>query len=103
MQGKEEVFTFLETVLSEVCDLFPFEYLHIGGDECPKVRWRSCPQCQARMKEEGLANENELQTWFISRIAKFLKTKGKKIVGWDEILEGGVPENATVMSWRVMI
>ncbi|GMH38456.1 hypothetical protein BSKO_06340 [Bryopsis sp. KO-2023] len=101
--GKEEVFKFLEIVMSEVCDLFPFEYFHIGGDECPKLRWRSCEKCQSRIKEQGLSGESELQSWFISRASKFLKSRGKKIIGWDEILEGGIPDEATVMSWRGML
>jgi hexosaminidase len=98
--GKEETFEFLENVLSEVVDLFPFEFFHIGGDECPKVRWEECADCQARMKAEGLENEHELQSWFIRRIEKFLDTKDRRLVGWDEILEGGLPPKATVMSWR---
>ncbi|TRZ41568.1 beta-N-acetylhexosaminidase [Robertkochia solimangrovi] len=100
--GKEETFTFLETVLDEVVELFPSEYIHIGGDECPKGNWKRCPLCQQRMKEEGLADEHELQSYFVQRIEKYLNTKGKKIIGWDEILEGGLAPNATVMSWRGM-
>jgi len=98
--GKEETFHFLEDVLSEVVDLFPFQYLHIGGDECPKVRWKACPDCQRRIREEGLKDERELQSYFIRRIEKFLETKNRRLVGWDEILEGGLPPAATVMSWR---
>ncbi|HPR33372.1 MAG TPA: beta-N-acetylhexosaminidase [Prolixibacteraceae bacterium] len=98
--GKESTFEFLENVLSEVADLFPGEYIHIGGDECPKEHWKKCPHCQARMKKEGLADEHELQSYFVQRIEKFLNAKGKKIIGWDEILEGGLAPNATVMSWR---
>jgi len=98
--GNEQVFTFLEDVLSEVIELFPGPYIHIGGDECPKIRWESCPRCQARMKEEGLKDENELQSYFIRRIEKFLLSKGRKLLGWDEILEGGLAPEATVMSWR---
>ena len=98
--GKEETFAFVEDVLSEVVDLFPFEYLHIGGDECPKTRWETCADCQARIKKEGLKDEHELQSYFIQRIEKFLKTKHRRIVGWDEILEGGLAPEATVMSWR---
>jgi len=98
--GKEETFEFLENVLSEVVELFPFEYFHIGGDESPKIRWENCPDCQKRIKEEGLANEHELQSWFIRRIEKFLQTKNRRLVGWDEILEGGLAPEATVMSWR---
>ena len=97
---KEETFRFLEDVLSEVCELFPSKYIHIGGDECPKVRWKNCADCQALMKKEGLKDEHELQSYFISRIEKFLNSKGKQIIGWDEILEGGLAPNAAVMSWR---
>ncbi len=98
--GKENVFTFLENVLDEVLDLFPSEYIHIGGDEAPKTRWKKCPDCQARIKAEGLKDENELQRYFITRIEKYLNSKGRKIIGWDEILEGGLAPNAAVMSWR---
>jgi len=98
--GKDSTFEFLENVLSEVADLFPGEYIHIGGDECPKEHWEKCARCQERIKKEGLANEQELQSYFIRRIEKFLESKGKKIIGWDEILEGGLAGNATVMSWR---
>lgn len=98
--GNEAVFTFLENVLTEVMDLFPGEYIHIGGDECPKVRWEACPKCQARMRQEGLEDEHELQSYFIRRIEKFLNAKGRRLIGWDEILEGGLAPNATVMSWR---
>jgi len=98
--GKEETFKFLEDVISEVMPLFPGEYFHIGGDECPKTQWEKCPYCQARMKKEGLKNEHELQSYFVQRIEKFLNAHGKKMIGWDEILEGGLAPNATVMSWR---
>jgi hexosaminidase len=98
--GKEETFTFLENVLSEVMELFPGEIIHIGGDECPKIRWEKCTDCQKRINEEGLNNEQELQSYFIKRIEKFVNSHGKKIIGWDEILEGGLAENALVMSWR---
>jgi hexosaminidase len=98
--GKEETFNFLEDVLTEVIDLFPSGYIHIGGDECPKVRWEKCPFCQKRIKEEGLKDENELQSYFIQRIEKFVLSKGRRIIGWDEILEGGLAPEATVMSWR---
>ncbi len=97
---REETFRFLYDVLDEVAELFPGEYIHIGGDECPKTRWKSCSTCQNRMKEEGLKDEHELQSWFIQRIERYLNGKGKKIIGWDEILEGGLAPNATVMSWR---
>jgi hexosaminidase len=98
--GKEETFNFLQDVLTEVIDLFPGTYIHIGGDECPKTRWEKCPLCQKRIKEEGLKDEHELQSYFIQRIEKFLISKGRKIIGWDEILEGGLAPEATVMSWR---
>lgn len=98
--GKEETFEFLEGVLTEVAELFPYEYIHIGGDECPKERWKECPQCQKRMADNGLSTEEELQSYFVRRIENFLSSKGKKIIGWDEILEGGIAENAAVMSWR---
>ncbi len=98
--GKEETFEFLQNILSEVVELFPGEYLHVGGDECPKKRWEKCPLCQKRMKENNLKDEMELQSYFIKRMEKFVASKGKKLIGWDEILEGGLPERATVMSWR---
>lgn len=97
---KEETFEFLQNVFSEICDLFPGPYIHIGGDECPKVRWKSCAHCQALMKKEGLKSESEMQSYFIRRIGTFLHSKGKKLIGWDEILEGGLVSDATVMSWR---
>jgi hexosaminidase len=97
---REETFEFLYNVLDEVCELFPGEYIHIGGDECPKTRWKTCNDCQNRIKEEGLKDEHELQSWFIRRIERYLNQKGKKMIGWDEILEGGLAPNATVMSWR---
>lgn len=97
---KEETFTFLENILSEVIALFPSNYIHIGGDESPKVRWRVCPNCQKRIKGENLKDEHELQSYFIQRIEKFVNSKGRKIIGWDEILEGGLAPNAAVMSWR---
>ena len=98
--GNEEVFEFLENVLLEVMELFPSEYIHIGGDEVPKTRWEDCPKCQARIRKEGLANEYELQSYFIERMENFLHERGRKLIGWDEILEGGLPPRATVMSWR---
>jgi len=98
--GKEQMFNFLQDVLIEVIDLFPGKYIHIGGDECPKTRWEKCPLCQKRMKEEGLKDEHELQSYFIQRMEKFLSSKGRNIIGWDEILEGGLAPEATVMSWR---
>jgi hexosaminidase len=98
--GNENTFEFLEDVLAEVCDLFPGPFIHIGGDECPKNRWKLCPKCQARLLKEQLADENELQSYLIRRIERYLNSKGKRLVGWDEILEGGLAPNATVMSWR---
>ncbi len=99
--GNEETFTFLEAVIDEVCELFPNSpYIHIGGDECPKTAWEKCPKCQQRIKDEGLADEHELQSYFIQRMEKYINSKGKRIIGWDEILEGGLAPNATVMSWR---
>ncbi len=98
--GKEITFDFNQDVLTEVIALFPFKYLHIGGDECPKVRWEQCPDCQKRMKAEGLKDEMQLQSWFIKRIEKFLIANNRSLVGWDEILEGGLAPEATVMSWR---
>lgn len=100
--GKEETFAFLEDVLSEVIALFPFDYLHIGGDEVPRDRWQACPRCQARIKAEELADEAELQSWFIRRIEKYLSARGRRLIGWDEILDGGLAPGATVQSWRGM-
>ena len=104
--GKEEVFKFLEDVIDELVALFPSEYFHIGGDECPKASWKQCPLCQKRITQEGLRGdkkhspEERLQSYVVRRIEKYLATKGKKIIGWDEILEGGVDPTATIMSWR---
>lgn len=100
--GKESTYAFMDKVLTEVADLFPFEYIHIGGDECYKGFWEKCPDCQKKMKENGLKDVNELQSYFIRRMEKILQAKGKKLMGWDEILEGGLAPNATVMSWRGM-
>jgi hexosaminidase len=97
---REETFTFLEDVLTEVMALFPGQYIHIGGDECPKTQWKESRFCQDLIKKLGLKDENELQSYFIRRIDKFVTSKGKKILGWDEILEGGISPNAMVMSWR---
>ncbi|RYU92969.1 glycoside hydrolase family 20 protein [Emticicia agri] len=96
----ETTFRFLEDVLTEVIALFPGDYVHIGGDECPKTAWKQSAFCQALMKKEGLKDEDELQSYFIKHFDKFLTSKGKKIIGWDEILEGGISPNATIMSWR---
>ncbi len=98
--GREETFELLAGVLEEVAELFPYEYIHIGGDECPKVRWETCPLCQKRIADNNLKDEHELQSYFVKRMEAFLVTKGKKIIGWDEILEGGIAGNAAVMSWR---
>lgn len=98
--GNDSTFVFLQNVLDEVCELFPGTYIHIGGDEAPKFRWENCDKCQARIKDEKLKDEAQLQTYFIERIAAYLETKGKKIIGWDEILEGGIPSSAAIQSWR---
>ncbi|SDS54396.1 hexosaminidase [Formosa sp. Hel1_31_208] len=98
--SKDETFSFLEDVLDEVVTLFPSEYIHIGGDEAPKTKWKNCTQCQNRIKTENLKDEHELQNYFITRIENYLNSQGKQIIGWDEILEGGLAPNATVMSWR---
>ena len=96
---KEETFKFLEDVFDEVIELFPSELIHIGGDECPKASWKQCPHCQALIKKLGLKDEYELQSWFIQRMEKYINSKGRQIIGWDEILEGGLAPNARVMSW----
>ncbi len=98
--GKEETFVFLENVLDEVIPLFPAPYLHIGGDEVPKDRWEACDSCQALMKREGLADEHELQSWFVRRMQRYLKGKGRTLIGWDEILEGGADRDAVIEVWR---
>ena len=104
--GREETMKFCEDILEEVCELFPAEYVHIGGDECPKVRWETCPHCQAKIAELGLKDDDKyqaehyLQGYVTTRMEKFLAEKGKKLIGWDEILEGEIAPNATVMSWR---
>jgi hexosaminidase len=100
--GEEKVFEFLQDVLSEVVELFPAPYIHIGGDECPKDRWKQCPKCQVRIKTEGLKDEHELQSYFVKRIEEFLLSKNRRLIGWDEILEGGLAPFATVQSWRGM-
>lgn len=96
---KEETFKFLEDVFDEVIDLFPSVLIHIGGDECPKTSWKQCPHCQALIKKLGLKDEFELQSWFIQRMEKYINSKGRQIIGWDEILQGGLAPNAKVMSW----
>lgn len=106
--GNDKTLTFIEDVLNEIIDIFPSEYIHVGGDECPKVRWEKCPKCQARIKAEGIKGDKKhsaeeyLQSYVISRMEKFVESKGRHIIGWDEILEGGLAPNATVMSWRGM-
>ena len=100
--GNDSVFTFMEDVLGEVIELFPSSFIHIGGDEAPKTRWENCPKCQKRMLEENLKDEHELQSYFIKRIEKYLNSRGKTLIGWDEILEGGLAKNAVVQSWRGM-
>lgn len=106
--GNEKSMQFLEDVLSEVIELFPSQMIHVGGDECPKVRWKDCPKCQARIKAEGIKGDKKhsaeeyLQSYVIQRMEKFVESKGRNIIGWDEILEGGLAPNATVMSWRGM-
>jgi hexosaminidase len=100
--GNDTTFAFLKTVLDEVCELFPSSYIHIGGDEAPKTNWKNCTRCKNRIRTAGLANEHELQSYFIQRVSQYLGEKGKKIIGWDEILEGGLPDGAIVQSWRGM-
>jgi hexosaminidase len=98
--GSEKTFQFIEQVIDEVSGLFPGPFFHIGGDECPKLRWSNCKRCQDRIAANGLKNEQELQSYFIKRVEQMLNARGKRLVGWDEILEGGLPPKATVMSWR---
>src|SRR5688572_9357401 len=98
--GKEETFKFLQDVIDEVAALFPAKYIHVGGDECPKSNWKRCPNCQKRLKDNNLKDEHELQSYFIQRMEKYINAKGKTLIGWDEILEGGLAPNAVVMSWR---
>lgn len=98
--GNEQTYQFVEDVLDELIDLFPSEIIHIGGDEAPKTRWHECLKCQAKIKSENLKDEHELQSYFIKRIGSYLQTKGKKMLGWDEIMEGGIAPNAMIMSWR---
>ena len=104
--GNPETMTFLKTVMGELCDVFPSKFIHIGGDECPKDRWKNCPKCQAKAKELGLKDdgkhsvENQLQTWINHEMEKFLSERGRDMIGWDEVLEGGLTDNGIVMSWR---
>ncbi len=98
--GRESTFEFVEGVLAEIVDLFPSKYVHIGGDEAPKGRWQACPECQKRIKDEGLKDENELQSYFMHRVENFLAKHGRSVIGWDEILDGGISKTATIMAWR---
>ncbi len=98
--GKESTFEFLQNVLAEVIELFPSEYIHVGGDECPKQSWKVCPACQQRIRDEHLKDEHELQSYFVLRMEKWLNEHGRRLIGWDEILEGGISQSATIMSWR---
>ena len=98
--GRESTFEFVEGVLDEILELFPSKYIHVGGDECPKHRWKECPDCQRRIQEEGLKDEFELQSYFIHRVEKYLAKHGRHLIGWDEILEGGISKTATIMAWR---
>ena len=104
--GKEAMFSFLEDVFTELMDIFPSEYIHIGGDECPKTEWEKCPACQARIKQLGIKADGQhsaeqfLQSYVTARVQKFLNDHGRRIIGWDEVLEGELAEGATVMSWR---
>jgi hexosaminidase len=100
--GNDGTFRFLEGILEEVLELFPSPWIHIGGDEADKKEWRACPKCQERIRREGLRDENELQSWFVKRIECFLNAMGRRLIGWDEILEGGLAPRAAVMSWRGM-
>ena len=98
--GKESTFEFVEGVLEEVVKLFPSQYIHLGGDECPRDRWKECPHCQKRIQEEDLKDENELQSYFMHRVEKFLAKHNRKIIGWDEIIYGGINKSATIMLWN---
>ncbi|OHT04179.1 N-acetyl-beta-hexosaminidase [Tritrichomonas foetus] len=98
--GNDLTFTILQGVLDEVMELFDSEYIHTGGDECVKTRWQSCPKCQKRMKDQGLSTYDQLQSWFVQQMANYLESKGRHLIGWDEILEGGLASGAAVMSWR---
>ena len=98
--GNDAVFPLLEDILDEVIALFPSAYIHCGGDEAPKTRWNACPKCQKRIKDLGLKDSHQLQSWFVKHFANYLESKGRHLIGWDEILEGGLPKGAAVMSWR---
>lgn len=97
--GNDECILFIKSILDEVIRLFPGDYIHLGGDECTKTRWKKCAKCQQRIKEEGLSNEEELETWFIDNIANYIETKGRHCIGWDEIMKGKLPDKAAIMSW----
>ena len=104
--GNDQTLQFTKDVLDEIMDIFPSEYIHIGGDECPKSRWEKCPKCQAKIKELGIkalpkhSKENQLQTYFMSELEKEINAHGRRMLGWDEVLEGGLTPNSTIMSWR---
>jgi hexosaminidase len=98
--GNDSVFEFLQNVIDEIVTLFPSKFIHVGGDECPKTNWKRCPLCQKRIHDLGLKDEHELQSYFIQRMEKYINSKDKTLIGWDEILEGGLAPNAVVMSWR---
>ena len=98
--GNEKTYQMLEGILDELLEMFPSEIIHIGGDEAPKDRWKACPKCQAKIRSENLKDEHELQSYFVKRIGKYLQSKGRKMLGWDEIMEGGLAPNAMVMGWR---
>src|SRR5690606_32451677 len=98
--GKESTFEFIETVLSEVLELFPSHYIHIGGDEVPKERWKNCAPCQEIIRREQLGDEHGLQRWMIARVGRWLAAQGRQMIGWDEIIDGGLPDNATVQAWQ---
>jgi hexosaminidase len=100
LNPNETTMQFLEEVLEEVLEIFPSQYVHVGGDECPKTEWKQSPVAQARMRELGLEDEDQMQAYFIGRMGHYLSTRGRKLIGWDEILEGGLASDATVMSWR---
>ncbi|PWE00369.1 beta-N-acetylhexosaminidase [Marinilabilia rubra] len=100
--GNDSVFTFLEDVIDEVIEMFPSEYIHIGGDEAWKDNWEKCPRCQATIKEEGLHDEEELQAWFVNKMSNYIRQNGKKVMGWDELTNGEIPEGATIFGWRGM-
>lgn len=97
--GNDEAISFVKSILDEVVRIFPGNYIHVGGDECTKTRWKKCSKCQKRIKDEGLKNEDELETWFIDNIANYIETKGRHCIGWDEIMKGKLPEKAAIMSW----